>query len=204
MRLAILTGEGLEHRYVASVLEQNFPDGLKAVIVARPQRAVIGEARKQLERYTPPQICSRVIAKSYLAVTRRNARRERIFARELFGGNRSPATPRPELVRVVPSHNGKECEALLRNLRPDIIAVYATAIIRPHIFSLARIRTLNMHTGIAPRYRGSDTVFWPLYNQEPEWVGVTIHVLDQGVDSGPVIATARPAIDDQDDEDRLF
>jgi methionyl-tRNA formyltransferase len=112
--------------------------------------------------------------------------------------------PRPELLRIVPSHNGEECAALLKEIRPDVIAVYATAIIRPHIFELAGQCALNLHTGICPRYRGTDAVFWPLHNEEPEWVGVTVHVLDEGVDSGPIIFTGRPRIDVDDDEDSLF
>jgi methionyl-tRNA formyltransferase len=61
-----------------------------------------------------------------------------------------------------------------------------------------------MHTGISPRYRGSDTVFWALHNEEPEWVGVTIHALDAGLDSGPIYATGRPELAPDDDEDSLF
>jgi methionyl-tRNA formyltransferase len=205
MRLVILTSEGLEHRYVVSVLADNFPDALKAVVVARPQpQQVLAKIRKHLKQYTPPQLCSRGLAKCYLAMTRKAGRREEAFARQLFAGNQSVSMPRPELLRIVPSHNGKECEALLKEVRPDIIAVYGTAVIKPHIIKLAGVRALNMHTGISPRYRGSDTVFWPLYNEEPEWIGVTVHVLDEGIDSGPIIYTGRPEIDDEDDEDRLF
>lgn len=204
MRLVILTGEGLEHRYVVSVLAKRFPDALKAVVVARPQQSMLAEIGTHLKRYTPAQFSSRVVARCYLAMTRKAARRKDAFARLFFSGNPSVAMPRPELLSIVPSHNGEECEALLKEIRPDVIAVYGTAIIKPHIFELAGVRALNLHTGISPRYRGADTVFWPLYNGEPEWIGVTVHVLDEGIDSGPIISTGRPEIDAGDDEDRLF
>jgi hypothetical protein len=204
MRLVILTDDGFEHRYVASVLARHFPDELQAIVVAKPPVAVLADTRKHFERYTATQLCSRVLAKTYLAATRQHRRRQHAFARELFAGNRAAAMPRPELLRIVPSHNGSECGALLKEIVPDVIAVYGTAIIGPRIFALARVRALNMHTGLAPRYRGADTVFWPLYNEEPEWVGVTVHVLDEGIDSGPVIFTGRPQIEADDDEDRLF
>ena len=61
-----------------------------------------------------------------------------------------------------------------------------------------------MHTGISPRYRGTDTAFWPLYNEEPEFVGVTVHVLDEGIDSGPILRSARPEIEPDDDDASLF
>jgi methionyl-tRNA formyltransferase len=47
-------------------------------------------------------------------------------------------------------------------------------------------------------------VFWPLYNREPEWIGATIHQLDPGIDSGPILATVRPSIEPHDNEDTLF
>jgi methionyl-tRNA formyltransferase len=70
--------------------------------------------------------------------------------------------------------------------------------------SRARRAVLNMHTGISPRYRGSDTIFWPLYNREPQWIGTTVHQLDAGIDSGPILATVRPTIEPTDDENSLF
>ena len=38
------------------------------------------------------------------------------------------------------------------------------------------------------------TNFWPLVNGEPEYCGATIHFLDVGVDTGPIIAHVRPEI----------
>ena len=204
MRLVMLTGEGPEHRYVASVLAEQFPDDLKAIVVAPPPGQVWAGTTRYLKKYTPVQICSRVLDICYLAMTRQAVHRQQALERQLLADGQVVTTPSRRLLRAVPSHNGTECEALLKDVLPDILLVYGTTIIKPHIFSLARVLALNLHTGIAPRYRGADTIFWPLYNEEPEWVGVTVHVLDEGVDSGPVIFTGRPEIDPRDDEDHLF
>jgi methionyl-tRNA formyltransferase len=107
-------------------------------------------------------------------------------------------------VRVVPSHNGPECVDLLTELRPDVIAVFGTLVLKPPVIKAARTAILNMHTGLSPRYRGTDTTFWPLHNGEPEWVGVTVHVLDAGIDSGPILRTARPELAADDDDASLF
>ena len=53
---------------------------------------------------------------------------------------------------------------------------------------------MNIHLGLSPYYRGAGTNFWPLVNGEPEYCGATIHILDGGVDTGPVIAHVRPEI----------
>jgi len=105
---------------------------------------------------------------------------------------------------AVPSFNGTQCITLLRSLEPGLIAVYGTPVIRQPVIDLAPGGIVNMHTGISPRYRGADSVFWALYNVEPQHIGVTIHRLTADVDGGPILAQARPAIAPTDNENTLF
>lgn len=79
-------------------------------------------------------------------------------------------------------------------LQPDVVFVFGTGILRDPLLSAFGGRIINMHLGLSPHYRGSGTNFWPLVNREPEYVGATIHYLDAGIDTGPIIAHARPAI----------
>jgi methionyl-tRNA formyltransferase len=88
--------------------------------------------------------------------------------------------------------------ALVRSLQPDILAVCGTGLLQPRVFELAP-HAVNLHLGLSPRYRGSHCVFWPLYNGEPEWVGITVHRVDSGIDAGPILAQHRPGIDRDDD-----
>jgi methionyl-tRNA formyltransferase len=104
----------------------------------------------------------------------------------------------------VPSHNDKACEAILDADQPDIIVVYGTAIIRSNIFSRSRNMTLNMHTGLSPWYRGDSTLFWPVYYNEPDKLGVTVHELVESIDGGPIAATARVEYEQNDGEAELF
>jgi methionyl-tRNA formyltransferase len=46
---------------------------------------------------------------------------------------------------------------------------------------------LNIHTGITPEYRSADPIFWALYHDELDKVGVTVHFIDRGIDTGPII-----------------
>jgi methionyl-tRNA formyltransferase len=50
-------------------------------------------------------------------------------------------------------------------------------------------RAYNLHFARVPQYRGSLTSVWPIRNGDAV-AGVTLHVLTQGVDAGPVIASA--------------
>jgi methionyl-tRNA formyltransferase len=42
--------------------------------------------------------------------------------------------------------------------------------------------------GLLPRYRGMDVVEWPILEGRNE-VGVTLHFMDRGVDTGPILTT---------------
>ena len=48
-------------------------------------------------------------------------------------------------------------------------------------------KTLNIHMGISPYYRGTDCNFWALYDNNPHLVGATIHLLSKGLDSGAML-----------------
>lgn len=85
--------------------------------------------------------------------------------------------------------------ALMRAAAPDVVLVFGTGILREPLLSAFDGRIINIHLGLSPYYRGAGTNFWPLVNREPEFVGATIHYLDAGIDTGPIIAHARPAIE---------
>ena len=88
--------------------------------------------------------------------------------------------------------------ALMKAARPDVILVFGTGILREPLLSAFEGRILNIHLGLSPYYRGAGTNFWPLVNREPEYVGATIHYLDAGIDTGPLLSHARPHIEPDD------
>lgn len=53
---------------------------------------------------------------------------------------------------------------------------------------------LNLHMGLSPYYRGAACNFWALYDEKPEMVGATIHLLSEGLDDGDIIQTVKPDI----------
>jgi hypothetical protein len=81
---------------------------------------------------------------------------------------------------------------LMAGLDPAVVLVFGTGLLKGDIISRFAGRIINLHLGLSPYYRGSGTNFWPLVNREPECVGATIHYLDAGIDTGPLIAHARP------------
>jgi folate-dependent phosphoribosylglycinamide formyltransferase PurN len=102
-------------------------------------------------------------------------------------------------IRHVGSVNAKPCRDALRELNPDVVAVYGTRIIRRETLRAVRAPFINYHAGINPKYRGQHPGYWALVNGDPEHAGVTIHLVDEGVDTGAVLYQARVAFSAEDD-----
>ena len=96
--------------------------------------------------------------------------------------------------------NTEEFAQSLRALEPDILLVSACPLLKPEIFEIPRLGTINVHRGIAPTYRGERTIFWPLYYQDFEHLGITLHLIDRGIDTGPVLAHGFPELLPDDTE----
>lgn len=86
----------------------------------------------------------------------------------------------------------------MRRLAPDVVLVFGTSLLKQPLIDAFAGRVVNVHLGLSPYYRGAGTNFWPLVNGEPEYCGATIHVLDIGVDSGPILAHVRPDVQSGD------
>ena len=93
--------------------------------------------------------------------------------------------------------NGEYALGVLRSLKPDILVVMGTTLLRQPVLSLAK-HALNIHTGLSPYYRGSRTNLWPIIEEDYGYFGVTVHVLSLGIDSGDIIYTARPEVESSD------
>lgn len=104
----------------------------------------------------------------------------------------------------VTGHNRADGLVLLDRIGPYFIIVYGTGIIGKSVMVKVKCGSLNMHAGLAPWYRGSNTIFWALYDEEPENAAVTTPILSQRVDAGAVLHTAPASIESDDDEDMLF
>jgi folate-dependent phosphoribosylglycinamide formyltransferase PurN len=112
-------------------------------------------------------------------------------------GPLSPPRPPPlanEIARLVPSAvhlhypdlHTPECLDHLGSLRPDLGVVFACYLLRRPLFSIPRLGTLNLHLGKAPEFRGSSPGFYELLAGVSE-IGVTVHRVDDGLDSGPIL-----------------
>ena len=96
--------------------------------------------------------------------------------------------PIPEqLVRKVNSVNSDEVIRLFEETRPDAVVVNGTRIIAKRVLDAIDAPLINTHMGITPRYRGVHGGYWALANGDAENCGVTVHLVDPGIDTGGVL-----------------
>lgn len=76
-------------------------------------------------------------------------------------------------------------------------------IFREHIYDLPIYKTINCHAGKLPFYRGRNVLNWALINDEKEF-GITVHYVDDGIDTGDIILQRTFPITDDDDYNTLL
>jgi methionyl-tRNA formyltransferase len=75
----------------------------------------------------------------------------------------------------------------IERMRPDFIVSYGyKRILKPEILERFPGRAINLHISLLPWNRGLDPNFWSFFYGTPK--GVTIHYLDEGIDTGDIIA----------------
>jgi methionyl-tRNA formyltransferase len=86
----------------------------------------------------------------------------------------------------------------LAESRPDIIVVAAFGqILPPSLLDLPRHGCINIHPSLLPRHRGASPIVSAILAGD-EFTGVSIMLMDSGLDTGPVLSRAQTAIADGD------
>ena len=84
-----------------------------------------------------------------------------------------------------------EAVAELESFHPDVIVVAAFGQILPHsILAIPRYGCLNIHPSLLPRFRGASPVAAAILAGD-EFTGVSIMLMDEGLDTGPVLTRAQ-------------
>jgi peptidoglycan/xylan/chitin deacetylase (PgdA/CDA1 family)/folate-dependent phosphoribosylglycinamide formyltransferase PurN len=79
------------------------------------------------------------------------------------------------------------------NWKPDLGISLGAPILKPSLFTIPVHGTLNIHEGAVPEFRGAPPGFWELVSGSGE-IGATAHWVDEGLDTGRVVAALRAKI----------
>ncbi len=194
LRLMILCGRSARHLYVANALCR----AGEAVAIVQ-ETGTEWALKKTLKKLRPGNLARK--AWRWLRDRRRYAGNPES---EYFFPDGTPHLDQPQRLRTVPHINHPEVRRLARELKPDLICVFGTSLIRGDLLGAGRFGIVNLHGGLSPEYRGADCTFWALYNGEPDKVGCTLHYIDAGIDTGRLIAHVCPEVRAGDNELLLF
>jgi folate-dependent phosphoribosylglycinamide formyltransferase PurN len=88
------------------------------------------------------------------------------------------------------SVNDPEVREALRESGAELVVVFGTGVIQDDLIEGIDAPLLNLHGGNPEEYRGLDTHLWAIYHRDFDNLVTTLHVVDAGLDTGPIVGYA--------------
>lgn len=192
-RIALLAGEGWSTRAMYHSLRADFE--IVAVILENKP-----SARKMLRHRVHKLGLIETLGQFGFILYSRlltRAARPRIDALMHQCGLSDAPIPEAAITRVE-SANDKHVAKLLNELAPQAVVVNGTRILSKKLLATVRAPFINTHMGITPAYRGVHGGYWALASDDRAHCGVTVHLVDEGVDTGGILYQACIEVMDDD------
>ncbi|MEM5515847.1 formyl transferase [Henriciella sp. AS95] len=177
-----LTSGGPHSWIMINALQDRFGDFPVIVEKGEPEELFWKRRRKMLG---PLKVASMQAARLPIKMTKSGT--DRIINDMI---TRHHLEPEPRLcsnIIRVPSVNSDACRRVLKAAGPKAVFVVSTRIISSATLESVDAPFINYHSGINPAYRGMFGGYFALANGDPEHFGATVHLIDQGVDTGEVL-----------------
>ena len=188
MKTVLLTADQPRQMFISHVISRHCD--LAEVVVERKSESLIRFTNfVSSVNYSTPALFKKICSKFRLRhLDNRYYAAESKLLLEEAGDIGFPDCP----LRYVTDINHADTVRHIGSLDPDLIVVSGTSLIKEPIFNIEpKYGLINLHAGLSPYYRGGPCTFWALFNEEPEYIGVTIHWLSLGIDSGNIISSER-------------
>ena len=91
-----------------------------------------------------------------------------------------------DIYRVESANDMKSIE-LFGSIDADMVIIHGSRILSKEFINAVKSPILNIHAGITPAYRGVHGAYWALANEDPDNCGVSVHLVDSGIDTGAVL-----------------
>jgi methionyl-tRNA formyltransferase len=187
LKVLLLCGAGRYQQELARRAASRF--SLAGIVWHRPENPT-GSLVGRLLRYRDPRALARYLqVRAFLPAHERAAEPLR---QVLFPDPLGTTTDTPEI--SVPDINAPEAVAFVEAQRPDIVLVNGSNLLRKPMLGLIPkipLGIINLHTGLSPYSRGGNCNLFMLLEGRPERVGITVHHINPGIDSGDIILSAQ-------------
>jgi len=175
-RLVLLSSGGATARALSHLLVE---DGIRSSILTMSPPAP-SRATRSLFRYV---------------VARARSRLGAVEALRRWRQSRLPPFAAPDV--FIGACNSARMVATLVATRPDFILMMGGGLLSPEVIRTARHGVLNAHPGLLPYIRGVDVIRHAVLRGVP--IGVTLHYIDEGIDTGRLIRRWLVPVHDGDD-----
>lgn len=186
---------------------------MRVAILCQEEPVFLGPFLRQVIRLHPERVAAVFIAGRRGAGERRATLRQRLEALRIFWylleppgfcaalflrlrarllGRFDPRSVEGEARRRripvyrISDPNGAEFHHLLRQLAPEVVLNQSELLLGQEVLAIPALGFLNRHASLLPRFRGRLASFWS-HAAEPPCYGVTIHRVDAGIDTGPIV-----------------
>lgn len=193
-RVVVLMGASAGSRYVFSRLAPEV-DLVAVVRQERPRREVLRAVFRRGKKLRRGYWLDRLLLGAY---TKLHLKRRALACPEYREVQTSETCAADCPVHHVESINDPSVIDLLKQTQPDLVVVLGTSILKEPVLAAAPC-FVNLHVGITPLYRGAHGQFWAVLNRDFENLGVTLHFVDKGIDTGAILKQGRFAFDPIDD-----
>lgn len=176
MKILAVMGNHLRHLYYFNEISKVFSLA-GAIIVNREE--IIPQ---------PPEKLAEIDRNNFIKHFRNRYLTERKYFKKQSLPDCSSMVLKPEQL------NSDKSVSFLTKIRPDLVFVFGTSLIKEPLFSHLPSNTINLHLGLSPRYRGAATLFWPFYFLEPAYAGATFHFIVGEPDAGDIVHQVVPKL----------
>ncbi len=191
--LVAMTSGGPHAWIMINALRQRFGD-FPIILEEGESSDTFWKRRRKL--LGPTTVASMQAARIPIRLKKGSSRR---MIRDMIETERLQPDPPSSVAPIeVSSVNSDEARDVLRALSPKAVFVVSTRMIGRATLNATSAPFINYHSGINPAYRGMYGGYFALANGEPEHFGATVHLIDEGVDTGEVLYQSRVETDPRD------
>ena len=193
-RIVMLCSDCFSTTALYNYISRFYP--IQNVIIENPLRGSV-LAKKRLKKLGFIKVAGQVLFSIAIVNFLKLSSKKRVKEIKRFFNVDESVIPDTKKINIF-SVNDEKCITILKEINPDIVLVNGTRIISKRLLENSNAYFINMHAGITPMYRGVHGGYWAMVNKDSEHCGVTIHLVDKGIDTGKILYQSKITVNRQD------
>jgi len=177
-KIVLITADEIRHRFFKNKISE-FNDFKLSLCVYEDNKKRQSTIVKR-DRSYPPEL-------------KKHFKERNLYEKKYLKFSKNKKIKEIKISRGELNYNKKLVEKIIK-LKPDFIISYGCSLIKNKLIKNFNKKFINLHLGLSPYYKGNGTNFWPIANNEFQFLGATFMLIDEGIDSGPIIHQFRPLI----------